>query len=424
MGRPIGQRYNSNPANAGHRITATANLGSGNVTAYIGKQLSNNHYIFTTATGSGATATAHLSGNAVSTVTVTAAGSGYHQSPTVIFYNGDGTGAAATTVSLKAVSATVVAGGSGYAVGNTITLTNGVVLTVATLVNTDHVATVTVTTPGSFSGSLASNPVSQASTSGSGTGATFNVSYGINTITVTSGGSGYVFAPSVKIVDNGVSHACKLVQGSPSGVGQAEVVVTPFFDKTATGTATISGGVVTKVTITDGGSGYTSAPAITFGSGAASATAVITQFVDHINVTAGGTGYVEPPKVTLSGGGGTGATAQAVLNGNGTVVAVLVTAAGTGYTSAPTVGFTPVIGGTGAAATAVINGKVTSITGLSGGTGYGTAPTVTFAAPAGVATAESAKIINQSTVKTFEGHEYRWSTSAPTGPTQASLNLS
>ena len=71
----------------------------------------------------------------------------------------------------------------------------------------------------------------------------------------------------------------------------------------ATGTAWVSGGGVTAVTVTNGGSGYASAPTITF-----------------------------------SGGGGTGAAATASITG-GVVTGVSVTDAGAGYSTAPTVTF-------------------------------------------------------------------------------------
>lgn len=76
-------------------------------------------------------------------------------------------------------AATVAAGGTGYAVGNTINLANGVVLTVAT-VTSGAVATTTITNSGSFPGApatLPTNPQAQVSTSGSGTGATFNLTW-------------------------------------------------------------------------------------------------------------------------------------------------------------------------------------------------------------------------------------------------------
>ncbi len=77
-------------------------------------------------------------------------------------------------------SATVQAGGSGYAVGDTITETGGTainqaVLTVATL-SGSAVATVTVTYPGNYT-VAPSNPVSQGSTSGVGTGCTLNLTF-------------------------------------------------------------------------------------------------------------------------------------------------------------------------------------------------------------------------------------------------------
>jgi hypothetical protein len=77
-------------------------------------------------------------------------------------------------------AAAVQAGGTGYAVGDTITETGGTaisqaVLTVATL-SGSAVATVTVTYPGFYT-VKPSDPVAQGSTSGSGTGATFNMTW-------------------------------------------------------------------------------------------------------------------------------------------------------------------------------------------------------------------------------------------------------
>ncbi len=75
--------------------------------------------------------------------------------------------------------------------------------------------------------------------------------------------------------------------------------------------------------------------------------------VSGVSVSAGGTGYTSAPTVTLSGGGGTGATATATVSG-GSVTGVTITAPGTGYTSAPNVAFTGG-GGTGAAAAAEVS---------------------------------------------------------------------
>lgn len=80
------------------------------------------------------------------------------------------------------------------------------------------------------------------------------------------------------------------------------------------------------------------------------------QTVDDVTVTNGGTGYTSAPTVAFSGGAGTGAAATAVVT-NGVVTAVNVTNVGSGYTSAPTVAFSGG-GGSGAAATAVVGAAV------------------------------------------------------------------
>ncbi|CAI8909841.1 hypothetical protein [Chryseobacterium sp. IT-36CA2] len=79
----------------------------------------------------------------------------------------------------------------------------------------------------------------------------------------------------------------------------------------ALATATISGGAVTGITITNGGSGYTSAPTINFygggpvvsGGSKAIATATISGgVVTGITINNGGSGYTSAPTVTISAG--------------------------------------------------------------------------------------------------------------------------
>ena len=106
----------------------------------------------------------------------------------------DGTDVAASgSVSqVGAASAVVQAGGSGYAVNDTVTLTGGT-FTTATVLKVTSVATgvitgVSVQTAGSYS-VLPANPVAQGTTSGSGTGATFNLSFNCLTFTAKYTGS-------------------------------------------------------------------------------------------------------------------------------------------------------------------------------------------------------------------------------------------
>ncbi|MDE3066308.1 MAG: tail fiber domain-containing protein [Verrucomicrobiota bacterium] len=73
----------------------------------------------------------------------------------------------------------------------------------------------------------------------------------------------------------------------------------------------------------------------------ATANATVTSgFVTSIAVVNGGSGYTTAPAVTISGGGGSGATATATLSG-GAVTGITVNNAGSGYTSAPAVTIAP-----------------------------------------------------------------------------------
>jgi len=134
------------------------------------------------------------------------------------------------------------------------------------------------------------------------------------TITVTNGGSNYVYAPQVQFS----------APGSP-GVQ-------------ATGFATISNGAVSTITVVDQGAGYTSAPTITLvndprdttGYGA-SATCVLTGSgtVTAVLCLDPGNATTSLPTLTISGGGGSGAVAVAI--GLYTITAYTVSAAGSGY---------------------------------------------------------------------------------------------
>lgn len=80
---------------------------------------------------------------------------------------------------------------------------------------------------------------------------------------------------------------------------------------------------------------------------------VETGTVTSVTVTAGGTGYTSAPTVGFSSGGGTGAAATAIINpSTGAVTKVWVTNGGSSYETAPTVAFT---GGAGADAAATAN---------------------------------------------------------------------
>lgn len=82
--------------------------------------------------------------------------------------------------------------------------------------------------------------------------------------------------------------------------------------------------------------------------------------VDAVNITKTGSGYVSAPAVTFSApSSGTTATGTANLS-QGTVVSITITNPGSGYTSAPTVTIAAPPAGVTATATAIIGGPVAS----------------------------------------------------------------
>ena len=218
--------------------------------------------------------------------------------------------------------------------------------------------------------------------------ATATMSGGVITATITNGGSGYIYPPSV------------IVTGAPN---------------TAIAYATISAsGSVTGITFTSGNNGYPYAPTITFQVfNTATATAFVSSSgVITATITNGGSGYVYPPEVVISGVPNT-ATATATISA-GSVTGITIASGNAEYTTAPTIAIivfrkatataavnngvitaTITNGGSGyvyppqvvvtgepntATATATISasGSVTGITFISGNAGYSTAPTITF----------------------------------------------
>jgi hypothetical protein len=267
-------------------------------------------------------------GDGINQVAITAAGSGYTGVPTVSFTGGGGTGAAGTAVlgfpinsiavntagsyatnptvsvgapgsgatfthTMKAVSATQVAGGSGYVANDTITLTGGsssvaTILTVTSVDGGGAVTGVSVSTPGNYT-VLPTSPVAQGSTSGSGTGATFTVLWGLLAITVTANGTGYTSASALVVSGGG-------------GTGGA------------TGTITLSTtGIVIGINITNRGTAYASAPTVGFTGGSGTgATATVTIGANNTPQTTSAT-YV------FAGGtnGNSGVTAATLLGADG-----------------------------------------------------------------------------------------------------------
>ena len=148
------------------------------------------------------------------------------------------------------------------------------------------------------------------------------------------------------------------------------------------------GGFVERITVTSRGSGYTSAPTVSFsappsGGVRATATAAASMGVGSVTVTYDGAQtYASrvPPTVSFSAPPSAGAMPTATAALKGEVYDVDITNHGSGYTSAPTVAFGGP--GTGAVATAFLQTGVASVTMTNNGSGYNSSPTVTFGNPA------------------------------------------
>jgi hypothetical protein len=203
-------------------------------------------------TGAQATVTATvsaISGGAVTGVTVTDGGNSYTIAPTVSFSGGGGAAATANIVDEAVDSISVTNGGSGYTSAPSVTLTS--------LAHFGDEATATAAVS-SLSG-------------GAVTG-----------FTSLSGGAGYTSAPSVSFSGGGGSSAAASATLATLTAPVKSVTVDEHLHgfhasapsvtfsggggSGAAGTAVLEDGVVTSVTVTDGGSGYTSAPSAFFDS--------------------------------------------------------------------------------------------------------------------------------------------------------------
>ncbi|MDD4892059.1 MAG: hypothetical protein PHU85_19225, partial [Phycisphaerae bacterium] len=170
-----------------------------------------------------------------------------------------------------------------------------------------------------------------------------------------------------------------LTNGGTGYTGTPTVSFTGGGGSGAAATVTLSAGAISRLQLTSTGSGYTSTPTVTItgggGSGATATVALAPPRLASISLINGGSGYTAAPTVTISGGGGAGATATAALKPT-SIASFSRVSRGSGYTSVPTVAISGG-GGSGATGTAIVaNGRVTGITLNTVGSGYTSPPTV------------------------------------------------
>jgi len=151
--------------------------------------------------------------------------------------------------------------------------------------------------------------------------ATATLNFGaVQQIFVQNDGYGYLAAPTVSISTSpGVDATAVAIMTSRSGIGTAKSI--------------------DRILLINPGGGYIGIPTVTVpGTGIATAGITTLGSVGIVTITSGGSGYTTTPNVaiTTAPSGGTDATAEAVMVG-GTISAIRISNAGSGYTSAPTI---------------------------------------------------------------------------------------
>jgi phage tail sheath protein FI len=198
-----------------------------------------------------------------------------------------------------------------------------------------------------------------------------------------SSSGGFVSSVALTAGGSGYTAATTTVSTSgPQTVGGTQALVSATVSTT---------GTVSAINVTAAGSGYTSAPTVTIGTAWVAATAytVGQQVFNGVNlytVTTAGTSTSTPP-THITGAVTAGATftfaglaakATAVLTG-ATVGSITVTTAGSGYTSAPAAVLS---GGAGSGATNslvfIASGQITAFNIVNPGSGYTSTPTITI----------------------------------------------
>lgn len=207
--------------------------------------------------------------------------------------------------------------------------------------------------------------------------ATATIAGPIDKVTVTATGTGYRRPPRVVFTGagSGASATCEL--NGAGGIASVSISSGGRYRNTPPAVSFEPVVEVESLSLTNGGSGYTSAPRVYIGGGGgvgAEATCRLRAQVVEIVLTSPGGGYTSVPDVIIEGG----ATAIAGISfANGTVTGITLQNHGDYYQFPPRVEIVGG-GGTGAAAVAKISGYVDQITLTKRGEDYVFPPQVVF----------------------------------------------
>lgn len=198
----------------------------------------------------------------------------------------------------------------------------------------------------------------------------------------------------------------------------------------ATFVATILNGSVVNIALTSAGSGYEPGDIVQlhFTGGGSDTDVQLTAVlaagtVKNVIITNPGSGYTPGTyALSFSGGGGTGAAGTYTVGAGGTVTGASVTSPGSGYTGTPSVSF-PSGGGTGAAGIVTISaGTIASVTVVHGGTNLTGTPTLTVVGGGGTGAVLTANLTTGSVSSVTVNNGGSGYTSTPQIVVQTGLN--
>lgn len=350
--------------------------------------------------------TAVLTNGSVTGVTITNAGTGYllGDSPAVTFTEAVDVTAAATPIfAYSVIGLTPVLAGTNYtSTAPSVTIVGDGAGTTAHAVMAGNITKANITNPG---GGYTATPKvvisdAQGNTDLAST-AVLTTAGPLSSITYTKPNAGYPIydgpptaAPAVVISAGGGSGAtgtCTLL--TTGDLVNAGIAITAPGAAYTTATvsitggggwtlakATVFGGAITAITITDGGFGYTTNPTITItgdGTGA-TATATVRFPISAITLTNAGSGYTGAPTIVV---GGIPVTANTSVKFLRMVTGINFTA-GTTYEAQPVATITSIDGaGAGATATFDVSWKVGALVVDNQGIGYTYIPNVIIGTP-------------------------------------------
>jgi hypothetical protein len=367
-----------------------------------------------------AAATAYLASyGSLVAINNTTSGGGYTDLPTVQIVP-TGTGAVAGAITFACVSATIAATGQNYRIGDLLSVIGGVgtptTIQVTDVNNTGAILAVAVANSGAYNTLPSVVAATTTVSPGGGTGCTVNLSFGIKSIAISNAGTNYVSPP--KIVINSTTGTGATATATLYGGSVNEIIITNagygYLDVSGVDFDTGSGASATvmlqptgvgNITLTfDGGSTYTQTPAVsidTQGSGASAG--LITMTVVNVQLVSPGANYQAGDSLLVSGGTASRNAwikVQTVDTFGGILTYTLED--GGAFTALPGTVNNPVIGGSGTLAAFNLLMGVSSINVQTAGSGYVVPPVVTISSPSSTGqTAMARATLNAGSVDGF-----------------------